>query len=202
MKLHVFTGGFVQTNGYVLETPEGNLLIDAPEGVTAWLEEQGLKVSDVLLTHQHYDHVMDCAALKAAGVKIHALEAYSKDLTLENAARAWGLPISVKPYEVDARLDVKSPLQILGLEIGMEHVPGHSTDSVTFHLPELGILFSGDTIFQDSIGRADLPGGNMKQLVDGIVTKLLVLPEDTQVFPGHGPPTTIGDEAAGNPYLT
>lgn len=202
MKLHVFTGGFVQTNGYVLETPEGNLLIDAPEGVTAWLEEQGLRVSDVLLTHQHYDHVMDCAALNAAGVKIHALEDYSKDLTLENAARAWGLPISVKPYEVDVRLDVKSPLQILGLEIGMEHVPGHSTDSVTFHVPELGILFSGDTLFQDSIGRADLPGGNMKQLVDGIVSKLLVLPEETQVFPGHGYPTTIGDEAAGNPYLT
>ncbi|HVJ45801.1 MAG TPA: MBL fold metallo-hydrolase [Luteolibacter sp.] len=201
MKLSVYTGGFVQTNGYLVETPDGNLLIDAPDGVSRWLASKGVRVDDVLLTHQHYDHVTDCAALKAAGAKLHALEDYSKDLTLESAARGWGLPISVIPYEIDRKFDIDVPLTIAGLEIRLAHVPGHSTDSVTFHLPAKGILFSGDTLFADSIGRTDLPGGNTQQLLDGILGKLLTLPPETEVFPGHGPSTTIGEEAAGNQYL-
>lgn len=206
MKLSVYTGGFVQTNGYLVETPDGNFLIDAPEGVTQWIESKGVRVDDVLLTHQHYDHVTDCASLKAAGAKLHALEDYSKDLTLENAARSWGLPISVVPYEVDEKFGKEGQtgmpeLRIAGMEIRLAHVPGHSTDSVTFYFPAEGVLFSGDTLFADSVGRTDLPGGNTKQLIDGISSKLLTLPPETKVFPGHGPSTTIGVEARENQYL-
>jgi hydroxyacylglutathione hydrolase len=201
MKLSVYTGGFVQTNGYLVETQDGNFLIDAPDGVVRWIASKGVRVDDVLLTHQHYDHVTDCSALKAAGAKLHALEDYSKDLTLESAARAWGLPISVIPYEIDRKFAMGAPLTISGVEIHLAHVPGHSTDSVTFHLPAQGILFSGDTLFAESIGRTDLPGGSTKLLVDGILGKLFTLPAETQVFPGHGPSTTIGAEIAENPYL-
>ena len=101
MKITSYTGGFVQTNGYLVETPDGNLLIDAPEGITEWIAQRGVRVDEVLLTHQHYDHVTDAAALRAAGARLHALEDYSKDLTLESAARSWGLPISVTPYQID-----------------------------------------------------------------------------------------------------
>jgi hydroxyacylglutathione hydrolase len=186
MKLSLYTGGFVQTNGYLVETPDGNLLIDAPEGVTEWLAGRGTRVDDVLLTHQHYDHVMDAAKLKEGGSRLHAFADYSPDLTLETAVRSWGLPVTVAPYQVDKIFDMASPLKIAGLEFSLAHVPGHSTDSVTFHLASHGLVFSGDTLFASSIGRPDLPGGNVEQLLDGIGTHLMTLPPETRVYPGHG----------------
>ena len=92
------------------------------------------------------------------------------------------------------------PLRIAGLEISLAHIPGHALDSVTFHLVDHGVVFSGDTIFAGSIGRTDLPGGSTTQLLDGIARHLMTLPPETKVYPGHGPATTIGREAA-NPYL-
>lgn len=201
MKISLYTGGMVQTNGYLVETPDGNLLIDAPEGVAEWITRRGVRVDDVLLTHQHYDHVTDAAALKTLGARLHAYADYSKDLTLESVARSWGLPISVTPYQIDRLFVMTEPLRIAGLEIALAHVPGHSPDSVTFHLADHGVVFSGDTLFAGSIGRTDLPGGSTTRLLDGIASHLMTLPPQTRVLPGHGPGTTIGDEAAGNPYL-
>ncbi|MES2475449.1 MAG: MBL fold metallo-hydrolase [Verrucomicrobiota bacterium] len=201
MKLSLYTGGFVQTNAYLLETPDGNLLIDAPEGVTAWLQQLGVRVDDVLLTHQHYDHVTDAAKLAAGGARLHALEDYSADLTLESAARGWGMPISVTPYKINKSFAMDEPLKLAGLEFTLAHVPGHSTDSVTLYLSDHGVVFSGDTLFAGSIGRTDLPLGSTEQLLDGIAKHLMTLPPETQVLPGHGPGTTIAREAVGNPYL-
>ncbi len=201
MKITLYTGGFVQTNGYLVETPDGNLLVDAPEGIADWVNQQGVRLDDVLLTHQHYDHVMDAAELRKLGARLHAFADYSTDLTLESAARAWGMPISVTPYEIDQRFEMAAPLRIAGLEFSIAHVPGHALDSVTFYLPEHGVLFSGDTLFAGSIGRTDLPGGSTQQLLDGIDRHLMILPPETTVLSGHGPATTIGLEAAENPYL-
>jgi glyoxylase-like metal-dependent hydrolase (beta-lactamase superfamily II) len=111
------------------------------------------------------------------------------------------MPISVEPYQIDSLLDTARPLRLGGLEIGLAHVPGHATDAVTFHLADAGILFSGDTLFAGSIGRTDLPGGSTQQLLDGIARHLMTLPPETRVLSGHGPATTIGREAAQNPYL-
>lgn len=201
MTITPYTGGFTQTNGYLVETPAGNFLIDAPEGIRGWLEQNDKRVTDVLLTHQHYDHVMDAAALRESGVKIHAFAPYSDQLTLEAAARAWGMPIRVEPYTVDAIFEVDRPLKIAGLEIGLAHVPGHASDSVVFHLADQQVVFSGDTLFADSIGRTDLPGGDTRELLEGIARHLLTMPPDTQVLPGHGPATTIGREAERNLFL-
>jgi len=196
-----FTGGFTQTNGYLVETAAGNFLVDAPEGVAAWLEQNDKQAGDVLLTHQHYDHVVDAAALQQAGGRLHAFAPYSTELTLEAAARAWGMPIIVEPYRIDTIFDMDRPLALAGLEFTPAHVPGHSTDSVIFHLKEEKLVFSGDTLFADSIGRTDLPGGDTRQLLDGIARHLLALPPETRVLPGHGPATTIGREADQNPFL-
>jgi glyoxylase-like metal-dependent hydrolase (beta-lactamase superfamily II) len=201
MKISLYTGGMVQTNGYLVETPDGNVLIDAPEGIAEWLTERGVRVDDVLLTHQHYDHVMDAAALKALGARLHAFEDYSTDLTLESAARGWGMPISVPPYQIDRHFVMSEPLRIAGLEISLAHIPGHSLDSVTFHLLGQGVVFSGDTLFAASIGRTDLPGGSTALLLAGIARHLMVLPPETRILAGHGPGTTIGEEAMDNPYL-
>ena len=201
MKISMYTGGFVETNGYLVQTPDGNILIDAPEGIAEWITQRGVRIDDVLLTHQHYDHVSDAAALQALGARLHAFEDYSKDLTLETAARAWGMPIAVEPYQIDRRFVMTEPLRIAGLEISLAHIPGHSLDSVTFHLVDHGLVFSGDTLFAGSIGRTDLPGGSTTQLLDGIAKHLMTLPPETQILPGHGPATMIGAEARGNPYL-
>lgn len=202
MKITCYTGGMVQTNGYLLETSEGKLLIDAPEGVAKWLESKGLSVDALLLTHQHYDHVTDAADLRKQGVKIHAFSPYSRTLTLEDAARAWGMPIAITPFDVDSLIDINSPLTICGIEIHSNHVPGHSTDSVTFYIPKANVIFAGDTLFAGSVGRTDLPGGSTTQLIEGIRKHLLTLPPQTTVFSGHGPQTTISDELADNPFLS
>lgn len=201
MTITHYTGGFTQTNGYLVETAEGNFLIDAPEGVRDWLEQNEKRVTDVLLTHQHYDHVLDAAALQESGVKLHAFAPYSEELTLEAAARAWGMPIRVEPFRIDHVLEMNRPLAIAGMEFQLAHIPGHATDSVTFHVADEKLVFSGDTLFADSIGRTDLPGGDTRQLLDGIASHLLTLPADTRVLPGHGPATTIGREAENNPFL-
>ena len=201
MKISSYTGGFLQTNAYLIETPDGNLLIDAPSGVAEWAAGRGVRVDHLLLTHQHYDHVEDVALLREGGTKVHAYAGYSKDLVLETLANAWGLRISVSPFEVDHILDLTQPLTLAGLEIQLAHVPGHSTDSVTYHFPEKRVLFSGDTLFANGIGRADLPGGSATLLLDGIAEKLLTLPGNTQVFPGHGPSTSIDTERRENPYV-
>jgi glyoxylase-like metal-dependent hydrolase (beta-lactamase superfamily II) len=158
-------------------------------------------VDDVLLTHQHYDHVMDAAALREGGARLHAFAPYSTELTLEAAARAWGMPIAVEPYQIDFLLDMNRPLNLAGLEISIAHVPGHATDGVIYYLAESGVVFSGDTLFAGSVGRTDLPGGNTRQLLEGISRYLMILPPDTRVLSGHGPSTTIGREANGNPFL-
>ena len=201
MKISLYTGGFVQTNGYLVQTPDGNFLVDAPEGIADWIIQLGVRVDDVLLTHQHYDHVTDAAALSAAGARLHAFDDYSEDLTLESAARAWGMPVSVAPYQIDRRFVMTEPLRIAGLEISLAHIPGHALDSVTFHLAGHDVVFSGDTLFAGSIGRTDLPGGSTTQLLDGIAKHLMTLPPETKIFPGHGPSTTVGEEAERNPYL-
>lgn len=196
-----FTGGFVQTNGYLIQAPDGTaIVIDAPQGIASWLQARGVRPAALLLTHQHYDHVEDAAALAAMGATVHAWAPYSSDLTLENLMRSYGMPVAIAPYPVDVLLTGRDTLEISGLSIGLAHVPGHATDSVTFHFADRGELYSGDTLFAGSIGRADLPGGDPALLIDGIRGKLFPLPPATRVLPGHGPATTIAAERAENPY--
>lgn len=201
MKISCYTGGMVQTNGYLVETPNGNFVIDAPEGITEWIDSKGVRIDEVLLTHQHYDHVQDAARLQEHGAKLNAFAHHSTDLTLETAARDWGMPIVVHHYKVDERIESDAPIVICGEPIRVAHVPGHSPDSITFYLKDEGVVFAGDTLFAGSIGRTDLPNGSHEELISGIQTHLLSLPAQTRVLSGHGPETTIGHEAATNPFL-
>ena len=203
LNLFYFTGGIAQTNGWVLEAPGGVLLVDAPEGVADWLERRQLRPVALLLTHQHFDHVMDAAAVKARfGCPIYAFAAHSRRLTLEDLfGMATGTTLSVPSYEVDHVLDGKGGVEIAGMSFELKHVPGHSPDSICFYSKTEGLLFGGDVLFAGSVGRTDFPGGSAQLLLSGIVEKILPLPDETRVFPGHGPETSIGEERLDNPYL-
>ena len=204
MRLTTYTGGFCATNAYLLETPAGNILIDAPDGAAAWLADQGKRADHLLLTHQHFDHVDDAAAVQQAGAKVHAMEDYSKEFTLEDLFNAgFGASIAVPPFRVDWRLDPSSglPLELCGLSFQLFHLPGHAPDSVVFHLPAAGCAFVGDTLMCGGIGRTDLPRGGHGMLLDGIRRHLLTLPPETVILSGHGPQTTIGEELRHNPFL-
>ena len=201
MNLLTYTGGFVDTNGYLLVHEDRScVVIDAPAGIAAYAHEKGLIPTHLLLTHQHFDHVDDVAALREMGARVCAYRDYAPDIIMEDRVREMGLPVSIPPYTVDDLLAGAATLEAGGFRFSLAHVPGHSPDSVCFHLESESFLFAGDTLFNGSIGRADLPGGNPQLLLDSIREKLYPLPGQTAVFPGHGPQTTIEREKATNPF--
>lgn len=200
-----FTGGIAQTNGYLVETSHGNFAVDAPEGFSTWLKKnnQGA-LAALLLTHQHFDHCQDAAAVQREfGAKIYAFAPFSRSLTLEVLMGfVSGTRFEVPAFTVDHVLEGREEVTVAGLVWKLSHIPGHSLDSVTFYQRELGLLFGGDVLFSGSVGRTDFPGGSTATLLQGIQRELLVLPDDTRVIPGHGGETTIGHERRHNPYLT
>ncbi len=203
-QISTYTGGIAATNGYLLTLPSGTLLVDAPDGIAAWLKKQNVKVDVLFLTHQHFDHVLDVAALQAEhGCRVYSFAPYSRELTLEILYGAvTGSPFSVPPFVVDEVLEGQGQIEVLGEAWKLYHVPGHSPDSLCFHLPSQNLLFGGDVLFLDGVGRTDFPNGSGALLLSGIIKKLFVLPDDTRVFPGHGDDTTIGRERLENPFLT
>lgn len=201
MNLLIHTGGYVQTNGYILADDDGTcVVIDAPAGIAALLREKSLKPTHLLLTHQHFDHVDDVAELRADGARVYAHQAYAPEIIMEKRVQEMGIPVKIPPYEVDQVIGDQTKLEIENYHFDLAHVPGHSPDSISFHLTSESFLFAGDALFQGSIGRTDLPGGNHELLLDSIRQKLYTLPEETAVFPGHGQQTSIGIEKKTNPF--
>lgn len=198
MKITKFTGGMVETNGYLVECVEGNYLVDAPAGVAGWIAGRGVRLDALYLTHQHYDHVEDVGRLAAGGVRVYGWANYSQELTLE--AYGEGRIPAVARYEVD-ELMAEGEGCYFGRVVRVGHVPGHSADSVSFYLGGAGVVFVGDALFAGSVGRCDLPGGDFELLLAGIRRELLSLPDETVVYAGHGPETTIGRERVSNGYL-
>lgn len=205
--LQTYTGGDLQCNGYLVAGLHGEFVaIDAPDGFAAWVQKilpDKARLTHLLLTHQHFDHTADAAALQhSTGCMVHAVAAFDEALSLAKHAMMWGIP-------VPGAFNVEKPLGSAvgsatwaGLNWHILPLPGHSVDGAAYYLPESGILFSGDSLFAGSIGRTDLPGGSMDELLKQLHEKLfLSLPPQTRVYPGHGPSTTIGKELASNPYI-
>lgn len=201
--LLVHTGGFTFTNGYLLTGPGGNLAIDAPDGMADWLKSMGIRLDALLLTHWHFDHVVDAARLaREHGCPISAWGPSTPETRLELHLKKWaGMEFSVENYPVDHILAGQTETTAAGRTFRLEHVPGHSPDSVVFIEEQAGRIFSGDTLMQGGIGRSDFPDGDGELLVRGIKEKILTLPAAWQVFSGHGRPTTIEAERLDNPYL-
>lgn len=172
------------------------------EPVLAWLRDRDLEVRAILATHGHIDHVGGTAELRRAlGVPFLFPPGDLPWLReLPRQAQAFGLPPMPAP-EVDGELVEGRPLQVGGVELEVLHCPGHTPGHVCFHAPAAGILVAGDVLFRGSIGRTDLPGGSFPELARSIREKLYVLPPETVVHCGHGPSTTIGEEARHNAFV-
>lgn len=166
------------------------------------LAEKGLKLKQILVTHGHIDHVGGALKLKRlTGAPIFMNE---NDLPLLQAMEMQAAWLGITPPETAPPDDSLAEGQRIGLDrfqVQVLHTPGHTQGSVCLHFEPLKLLVAGDTLFAGSIGRTDLPGGNFRQIMDSIHAKLLALPDETRVLPGHGPETTIGDERASNPFL-
>lgn len=208
--------GVCQTNCYFLyrEGEKECIVVDpADQGVSIYgaLQKKGFRVSAILLTHGHFDHIWGldalrdaaCAAAESDGlepVKVYAHEA-EKELLRDagkNVSRQAG-----RPYVTSADVYVKDGEEIsaAGMSCRVIATPGHTAGGCCYYFEEAGFLLSGDTLFAESVGRTDFPTGNMGTLVRSVKDRLFVLPDETKVYPGHGESTTIGHEKEYNPFL-
>lgn len=209
MKLHVLPAGMIQTNAYLLTAPERGeaVLIDAPGEVWAQVQPllaaDGCRLSEVWITHGHWDHTQGGAeVVRATGAKVRA-HADDKVLieTPDVMKQFMGMDLHLEPMHVDHWVRQGDVFPALGHEVEVRHVPGHCPGNVLFHFADLGATFVGDALFKGSVGRTDLPGGDFSQLERAIRGQIYTLPDDTAVYPGHGPATTVAEEKAHNPYV-
>ncbi|MCI9173507.1 MAG: MBL fold metallo-hydrolase [Lachnospiraceae bacterium] len=206
MKIEQYCVGQVATNCYfaINEETKEMLLIDPGDSAGMLAEKirrAELKPRAVLLTHGHFDHAMAASALaEMFGIKIYAHKAEKE--TLENPSKNVSVMVGRgEAYHADVFAEDGEMLNLAGMELKVLHTPGHTEGGCCYYLEKEKVLFSGDTLFCQSVGRTDFPGGSMSGLVRSIKEKLLTLPDDVTVYPGHMDITTIGRERNGNPFL-
>jgi glyoxylase-like metal-dependent hydrolase (beta-lactamase superfamily II) len=166
------------------------------------LAEEGLFLEAILLTHAHVDHVEGVGPLvgrTGAAVYLHPADRPLYDRAVDQA-RAFGLSVQPPPPP-DHAITPGQDLVVGDIAFQVRHVPGHSLGHVLFYLEEAGAAFTGDVVFQGSIGRTDLPGGSLEQLMTSLREQVLTLPPDTRLLTGHGPATTVRHEATTNPFV-
>lgn len=207
MKVKRIVTGPVGTNCYVVSNEKtGECFVvdvaERPEALCKYICESGLHVSAVLLTHGHFDHIMGLDSfLQQYPVPVYASEKEADVLQdpVKNASSGmYGVPYSFRDAVYVGDGQEISPA---GLCVRVIHTPGHTEGGCCYYLPEEGALFSGDTLFRESIGRTDLPTGSGGTLIRSVREKLLCLPEETMVYPGHMEETDIGHEKRYNPFV-
>ena len=210
MNIKTFVFNPFYENTYVISSSQNNCLIIDPgcyesferKELTDFIEMEGLKVSAIINTHCHIDHVLGNDYLKDTysvplKIPIHEQEIFG---AIPAYAPQWGIN-GYRQAKVDEFLEEGKTIKLDEIEFEMIEVPGHSPGHLVFYQRENKVLIGGDVLFRESIGRTDLPGGNHDDLLSNIQNKVYVLPEDVTVYPGHGPTTTIGHEKNNNPFV-
>ena len=206
----MFTVGPFAENTYIFRKDDdaGKALVvdpgDEADKILGAIEAMGVEVEAILLTHTHIDHVGALTPVaKATGAPVWCPELEAMVIADINSFNPWPDLGDFENYEADHLLKGGESLELAGFDIDVIHTPGHSPGHVTFSIPDEAAVFSGDVLFQGSVGRVDLPGGDPtgRTLMESIQKLLDELPDETKVHPGHMGLTTLGAERATNPFL-
>src|SRR5918999_1351658 len=207
LDVRMFTVGPVQENCFVFRASGSDraLVVDPGEEedrILGAIEELGVTVEAILLTHTHFDHVGAVAPVaKATGAPVYCPQLEVPVLADIMAFVPWPGFGPYESYDADETVSGGERLELAGLEIDVLFTPGHSPGHVTYSIPDGLALFSGDVLFRGSVGRTDLPGGDWGTLLESIRGLVDSFPEETTVYPGHMGITTLGAERATNPFL-
>lgn len=194
------TVGMIETNCYLVQIEDGHTLyiIDPgsePDSIVKAAAKLNFDEAVILLTHAHVDHIGGIRGVMDA-LKVKTVYLHPADLWLYNSPDNHLMPFVPRAKDLPVPVSVMPETDFTILE-----TPGHTLGGVCFYFKQLQSLFAGDTLFSGSIGRTDLPGGNMNTILNSIRNKILVLPDTVKVYSGHGPATTVGSEKLNNPYL-
>ena len=200
--------GPIGTNAYLLWEDGGSeaLLIDAPPHCAAeiepFLEENGLTLNAIWLTHGHWDHMAGASELAGEGIEVLGHRDDKMLFEQPGVMSAFAMPgMEFSPIEITRWIEEGERLDLWGREVTVFHCPGHCPGNVVFWLPGEELCFVGDVIFSGSIGRTDLPGGDFASLERSIREKIYALPDRTALLPGHGPDTSVETERKTNPFV-
>lgn len=204
LKIHTLVVSQLQTNCYILQSGSSGIVVDPgdeADRIIRFLNDSGVKPVRIVATHAHFDHVLGVDAVrKRFGVEflIHRDDLPILESMQSRVRQFMGFEVPPPP-KVDGFLNDSDVLEVGDVKTHVVHTPGHSPGSVSFS--GNGYVLTGDALFNQSIGRTDTPGGDLKTLIHSIKTKLFKLDDETIVHPGHGPETTIGDEKLANPFV-
>jgi len=201
------TGGIASTNSFLIadEAAREAVLFDAPDHTVSPLlhtaDKRGWKIVGLWLTHGHFDHIADHEDVSDrfpdAKVLIHRLD---EPKLIEPMSVMFPLPFIIPPRHADAYVEDGQSLKLGSMDVKVIHTPGHSPGHVMYHFPTENILVGGDLIIMGAVGRTDLSDSNHAHLMDSI-RKIMKLPPETRLLPGHGQPSTLADERRENPYV-
>ncbi len=207
MDVRMFTVGMVQENCYLFRRDGSDraVIVDPGEEAPRLLgaiDELGVQLEAILLTHTHFDHVGAVAPVaKATGAAVWVPELEKPVLSDINSYVPWAEFGPYESWDAEHTVSGGERLSLAGFEIDVVFTPGHSPGHVTYSIPDETAIFSGDVLFQGSVGRVDFPGGDWPTLLGSIRTLVDTLPAETTVYPGHMGVTTLGAERASNPFL-
>jgi hydroxyacylglutathione hydrolase len=209
IRIRTFSGGTLAENSYLLACDESRFAVAIDPGASSSsmaraIKEDELSLEAILLTHAHLDHVEGVPAIRQvapdAPIYLHPGDRRLYE-GVDAQARAFNLPLVGPLPAPDRELAHGDELTLAGCRLEVRHAPGHAPGHVIFYSREDGVAFVGDLVFQGAIGRADLVGGDFRQLMDSITSQILTLSDNTRLYPGHGPETTVGWERRTNPFL-
>ena len=209
MDIEILPAGPIQTNSYLVINKSQNtaFAIDAgPESYDLILgeaEKNSVALEGLVVTHPHWDHIMDLYKFNEKGIPVYAAESavdMIENISLQESMAFPGMEFTAA--KVDTTVKQGKKLTLAGFELEIRNAPGHCPGSILVYSSSAGCCFTGDVIFDGSVGRTDLPGGDMNLLMTSIREQVYTLPDETILYPGHGSSTLVGKEKISNPFIT
>lgn len=198
----------IGTNAFALIEPERKecVIIDAPADAYEWAlqvaDEHDCEIIALILTHGHWDHILDGHAFAKAGIPTYGHKADTEMFEAPAKMASYAMPgLEMLPVPIDHWIEGGDTLELLGTKLEIRHVPGHCPGNVLVYLESEKATIVGDVIFAGSVGRYDLPGGDFDVLKQSIRTQVYTLPDETTIYPGHGPTTSVVQEKASNSFV-